>query len=100
MRADVLIGCFLSVLVALTACGNKTTFQQVSTTLVAPTVSSDTTPEDNDSIWILPSENQESDAYLEELRKHSPNENYLPGFDEDVDDIHDMELYFSDPYFK
>ena len=26
-------------------------------------------------------------------------ESYLPGFDEDIDDDHDMELYFSDPYF-
>lgn len=24
---------------------------------------------------------------------------YLPGFDDDVDDVHDMELFFSDPYF-
>ena len=81
------------------ACGNQTAPRQVSTSLVAPTVS-DTKPESNDSIWILPSENNESDVYLEELRKHSPNDNYLPGFDEDVDDVHDMELYFSDPYFK
>jgi len=33
---------------------------------------------------------------LEEQRKHSPNDNYLLGFDEDVDDIHDMELYIED----
>lgn len=99
MKTDVSIGCSLLLLLALTACGNQTTPQQVSTYLAAPTVS-DTTPESNDSIWILPSENNESDTYLEELREHSPNENYLPGFDEDVDDVHDMELYFSDPYFK
>lgn len=24
---------------------------------------------------------------------------YLPGFDDDIEDNHDMELYFSDPYF-
>ena len=77
------------------ACGNQTTPKQTSTSLVAPTVS-DTTPESNDSIWILPSESQESDAYLRELRKHSPNDNYLLGFDEDVDDIHDMEIYIED----
>lgn len=38
---------------------------------------------------------EESD-YWEEKRKHSPNDNYLLGFDEDVDDIHDMELYMED----
>ena len=32
----------------------------------------------------------------EEKRKHSPNDNYLLGFDEDVDDVHDMELYIED----
>ena len=37
----------------------------------------------------------ESD-YWEETRKHSPNDNYLLGFDEDVDDVHDMELYMED----
>lgn len=37
----------------------------------------------------------ESD-YWEEKRKHSPNDNYLLGFDEDVDDVHDMELYMED----
>ena len=31
-----------------------------------------------------------------EKRKHSPNDNYLLGFDEDVDDVHDMELYIED----
>lgn len=34
--------------------------------------------------------------YWEEKRKHSPNDNYLLGFDEDVDDVHDMELYMDD----
>ena len=34
--------------------------------------------------------------YWEEQRKHSPNDNYLLGFDEDVDDVHDMELYMED----
>ena len=34
--------------------------------------------------------------YWEEMRKHSPNDNYLLGFDEDVDDVHDMELYMED----
>ena len=36
------------------------------------------------------------DDYWEEKRKHSPNDNYLLGFDEDVDDVHDMELYIED----
>jgi len=36
------------------------------------------------------------ESYLEEQRKHSPNDNYLLGFDEDVDDVHDMELYIED----
>ena len=34
--------------------------------------------------------------YWEEKRKHSPNDNYLLGFDEDVDDVHDMEIYIED----
>jgi len=34
--------------------------------------------------------------YWEEKRKHSPNDNYLLGFDEDVDDVHDMEIYMED----
>ena len=34
--------------------------------------------------------------YWDEQRKHSPNDNYLLGFDEDVDDVHDMELYMED----
>lgn len=41
------------------------------------------------------SSNDEGD-YWEEKRKHSPNDNYLLGFDEDVDDVHDMELYIED----
>lgn len=32
----------------------------------------------------------------EKLREHSPNDNYLMGFDEDVDDVHDMEIYMED----
>lgn len=36
------------------------------------------------------------DDYWENKRKHSPNDNYLLGFDEDVDDVHDMELYIED----
>lgn len=39
---------------------------------------------------------EESLVYWEELRKHSPNDNYLIGFDEDVDDVHDMEIYIED----
>lgn len=39
---------------------------------------------------------EESSDYWEEKRKHSPNDNYLLGFDEDVDDVHDMELYMED----
>ena len=38
----------------------------------------------------------DEDDYLEEQRKHSPNDNYLLGFDEDVDDVHDMELFIED----
>lgn len=40
-------------------------------------------------------EEKESD-YWEERGKHSPNDNYLMGFDEDVDDVHDMEIYMED----
>ena len=36
------------------------------------------------------------DCSGEEKRKHSPNDNYLLGFDEDVDDVHDMEIYMED----
>ena len=36
------------------------------------------------------------DDYWEEKRKTSPNDNYLLGFDEDVDDVHDMEIYMED----
>ena len=39
---------------------------------------------------------EESSDYWEEKRKQSPNDNYLLGFDEDVDDVHDMELYMED----
>lgn len=38
----------------------------------------------------------EGGDYWEEKRKTSPNDNYLLGFDEDVDDVHDMELYMED----
>lgn len=41
-------------------------------------------------------DSEESSDYWEEKRKHSPNDNYLLGFDEDVDDVHDMELYMED----
>ncbi len=40
--------------------------------------------------------NDSDDDYWEEVRKTSPNDNYLLGFDEDVDDVHDMELYMED----
>ncbi|MGM9838255.1 MAG: hypothetical protein ACI30A_07210 [Paludibacteraceae bacterium] len=40
------------------------------------------------------SDREKSD--LEKLREHSPNDNYLLGFDEDVDDVHDMEIYMED----
>ncbi len=40
--------------------------------------------------------NDSESDYWEEKRKHSPNDNYLLGFDEDVDDVHDMELYMED----
>ena len=36
------------------------------------------------------------DDYWEEKSKTSPNDNYLLGFDEDVDDVHDMEIYMED----
>ena len=39
---------------------------------------------------------ENSEVYWEDKRKHSPNDNYLLGFDEDVDDVHDMELYMDD----
>lgn len=42
------------------------------------------------------SSQEERGDYWEEKRKHSPNDNYLLGFDEDVDDVHDMELYMED----
>ena len=38
----------------------------------------------------------DSGDYWEEKRKSSPNDNYLLGFDEDVDDVHDMEIYMED----
>ena len=41
-------------------------------------------------------ESESESDYWEEKRKHSPNDNYLLGFDEDVDDVHDMELYIED----
>lgn len=41
-------------------------------------------------------ESESEGDYWEEKRKHSPNDNYLLGFDEDVDDVHDMELYIED----
>lgn len=43
-----------------------------------------------------PYESESEGDYWEEKRKHSPNDNYLLGFDEDVDDVHDMELYIED----
>lgn len=41
-------------------------------------------------------ESESEGDYWEERRKTSPNDNYLLGFDEDVDDVHDMELYIED----
>ena len=41
-------------------------------------------------------DSEEESDYWAEKRKHSPNDNYLLGFDEDVDDVHDMELYIED----
>lgn len=41
-------------------------------------------------------EDDPNQDYWEKMRKHSPNDNYLLGFDEDVDDVHDMELYIED----
>ena len=37
--------------------------------------------------------------YVHEQLLPSGRDSYLPGIDEDIDDDHDMELYFSDPYF-
>ena len=53
------------------------------------------TPQSTSSSYSSYSEEESSD-YWEEKRKHSPNDNYLLGFDEDVDDVHDMELYMED----
>ena len=41
-------------------------------------------------------ESESEGDYWEERRKTSPNDNYLLGFDEDVDDVHDMEIYMED----
>ena len=41
-------------------------------------------------------ESESEGDYWEEKRKTSPNDNYLLGFDEDVDEVHDMELYIED----
>ena len=41
------------------------------------------------------SSDEETDCWTEK-RKHSPNDNYLLGFDDDVDDVHDMEIYMED----
>ena len=41
-------------------------------------------------------ESESEGDYWDEKRKHSPNDNYLLGFDEDVDDVHDMEIYMED----
>ena len=41
-------------------------------------------------------ESESEGDYWSEKRKTSPNDNYLLGFDEDVDDVHDMELYIED----
>lgn len=41
-------------------------------------------------------DDDEDEDFYDNLRKHSPNDNYLLGFDEDVDDIHDMEIYMED----
>lgn len=42
------------------------------------------------------SSQEERGDYWEEKRMQSPNDNYLLGFDEDIDDVHDMELYMED----
>lgn len=41
-------------------------------------------------------ESSSSSSYWDEVRKSSPNDNYLLGFDEDVDDVHDVEIYMED----
>lgn len=42
------------------------------------------------------SSDDEKDDWWEEDTQQSPNDNYLLGFDDDVDDTHDMELYMED----
>lgn len=41
-------------------------------------------------------DDDDDEDYYDNLRKYSPNDNYLLGFDEDVDDVHDMEIYMED----
>ena len=48
------------------------------------------------SVYSGDPNSEEEGDYWSEKRKHSPNDNYLLGFDEDVDDVHDMELYIED----
>ena len=48
------------------------------------------------SVYSGDPNSEEEGDYWSEKRKRSPNDNYLLGFDEDVDDVHDMELYIED----
>lgn len=48
------------------------------------------------SKFIYAMRNDEEDAWWEEDTQQSSDDNYLLGFDDDVDDTHDMELYMED----
>lgn len=61
----------------------------------APSRSSDSNSSSSSSSYYYDEEEGEGDNW-EERRKHSPNDNYLLGFDEDVGDVHDMEIYMED----
>ncbi len=55
-----------------------------------------TTADSDSSDYSYSSDDEPESDYWDEMRKHSPNDNYLIGFNEDVDDVHDMELYMED----
>ena len=61
-----------------------------------PTATAHTTTSSSSPAYSSYDEEEEETDYWEEQRKHSPNDNYLMGFDEDVDDVHDMEIYMED----
>lgn len=61
-----------------------------------PTATAHTTTSSSSPAYSSYDKVEEESDYWEEQRKHSPNDNYLMGFDEDVDDVHDMEIYMED----